>query len=95
MIDTYGDDMPGDLREDIEYGINLMHREERQLDRAAGLLERIKAEYESIAFAPLGGEIKASDKIRALDQFYDILKAERKQERDEVAPVVNIRAEYV
>lgn len=95
VIDTYGDDMPGDLREDIEFGINLMHREERLQDRAAELLERIKKEYETIAFAPLGGDIKASDKIRALDQFYDILKAEGKQDREDRTPVVNIRTEYV
>lgn len=59
VIDVYGDDMPGGLREDIELGISLMHREEKLLDRDDEILERIKREYEAIAFATLGGGDKA------------------------------------
>lgn len=37
--------------------------------------ERIKSEFEKIAFAPVSAEVKAADKLRALDLYAKFIEA--------------------
>lgn len=60
------------------------------VDRAR---KRVIAEYKKIAFAEIGGDVKVSDKLRALDAYWLLVSGEA------AAPsgsgVVIVREEYV
>lgn len=39
--------------------------------------KRVVSEYKKIAFAPIGGEVKVTDKLRALDAYWTLVSGDQ------------------
>lgn len=54
--------------------------------------KRVVAEYKKIAFAPIGGEIKVTDKLRALHAYWSLVNGDELPHEED--PIVILR-DYV